>query len=344
MTTKSTKKHDQEVFLKIPKTWTYLVGYEYQAVNRHGDPKLAKGQKPVIKRIDHIDLFLLDEIRGFSERGNMECFEEAVTLAHVVGMVGQERQLCDKILQLCELGFIKAHTKIDDGKVIPKVILEVDSQLVTDAAEARKESILECQRIHSQQASTFTLIREKSMLQEYLQEYLQKQLPEKISEKAQKPAKEELQAKLPVQVHTVDIVPTDKAISDDMSKEYYFLDGKTNDEISAECAIRIKALRETINHAPYSDWSSLLSKAAKIHKGQHGYSSSEIDWAVYLVGAMYQTDTDIAKMVKIVNHLTAIALTDVEYKEYIKDTERFKPMAFSSELPGAVQIGEEAEV
>ena len=38
---------------------------------------MTKGKKPVMKRIDHADLFLLDEIRGFGERGSKECFEEA---------------------------------------------------------------------------------------------------------------------------------------------------------------------------------------------------------------------------------------------------------------------------
>lgn len=118
-------KNKNDTFLNIPKSWMYLIGYEYQAINRHGAPALAKGKKPVVKRIDHVDLLLLDEIRGFQERGNAECFEEAEALARAVGMVGREKQLCDKILQLCGLGFVKARMEFRDGQTIPKIILQI---------------------------------------------------------------------------------------------------------------------------------------------------------------------------------------------------------------------------
>ncbi len=166
--TGTAKKQNKAVFLNIPKEWMYLIGYEYQAINQHGALKMTKGKKPVMKRIDHADLFLLDEIRGFGERGSKECFEEAVALARAAGMVGEEKRVCDKVLQLIGLGFVSANRQIDANKMMPKLVLSVDTQLVNDVAEARKESFLEEQRIHSQQTKVRTLLRENNMLQEYL--------------------------------------------------------------------------------------------------------------------------------------------------------------------------------
>lgn len=218
-------------------------------------------------------MLILDEIRGFSERGNKECFEEATALARAVGMIGQEKQVCDKILQLCGIGFVNVTRKIGEGKSVPQIILTVDTQLVNDVAEARKEYILEQQRVDSQQADFFTLLRENNLLQEYLQKYLQEQLPEQVQEKQQKKEQEQLSEELPEFLpehqpaqlqeplhekspeplpgdlpeqphgelpHVREIArephtePALKSLYDD----YFLLDGKTNDEISFECRKR----------------------------------------------------------------------------------------------------------
>lgn len=127
-----------------------------------------------------------------------------------------------------------------------------------------------------------------------------------------------------------------------MNNDYYFLDGKTNDEISFECAMRIRALREDTNRALYSDWYDLLDKVTEICRSRYKYSKSEIDWAIDTVGATYQTDEQITEMVKIVNRITEVALTDAEYKEHIKDRQRFKPMVLSFGRSAVVQTREGA--
>lgn len=201
----STKKTKSNKFLNIPRNWVYLIGYKYPAINRYGKPKLNKNKEQIIKAIDYVDLLLIDEIRGFSERGNKECFEEAVALSQAVGMIGQEKQLCDRVLQLCGLGFVNASKKTDDGKMVPKVVFKVDTEFVNDAAEARKEWILEQQRMDSQTMKLGDILAKTHMLQEYLQEYIQEQLqeqlpeylpeqlPEQLPEHLQKPLQEDSQ-------------------------------------------------------------------------------------------------------------------------------------------------------
>lgn len=363
---KTAKKQEKEAFLNIPKSWPYLVGYEYQAINQHGAPKLTKGQKPVLKRIDHADLLILDEIRGFSERGNKECFEEATALARAVGMIGQEKQVCDKILQLCGIGFVNVTRKIGEGKSVPKIILTVDTQLVNDVAEARKEYILEQQRIDSQQADFFTLLRENNLLQEYLQKYLQEQLPEQVQEKQQKKEQEQLSEELPEFLpehqpaqlqeplhekspeplpgdlpeqphgelpHVREIArephtePALKSLYDD----YFLLDGKTNDEISFECRKRFEALRNTLRQ----DWSELVDyTACKYSKGNRSIDrrqAEHINQMVYLAGACSQDDNTINNMVGCVNLLLENAQSNAEWRQCMRPAFTFSPMVWGAE-------------
>lgn len=354
--TGAAKKQNKAVFLNIPKEWMYLIGYEYQAINQHGALKMTKGKKPVMKRIDHADLFLLDEIRGFGERGSKECFEEAVALARAAGMVGEEKRVCDKVLQLIGLGFVSANRQIDANKMMPKLVLSVDTQLVNDVAEARKESFLEEQRIHSQQAKVRTLLRENNMLQEYLQEYLQKniqeQLPEdlpeyrqehiqkQVQEDSQKPVPEELpeqpQEELPEQLQEElppnsvlppqaekHLSPMDRPpISDAISKNFDILDGKTNDEISLECKKRVNELREILE----SDWDKLndwVSGHGRMER--HYYFCQPLRRTLYWMGHSNADDYDTDVMIDATNYLLDGIRSNPDFSQYVPAVAHLKP-------------------
>ena len=88
-------------FFNIPFEWAqYFTGYEFEAVNKDGSPKLTKGKQPVKKKIDYLDLMLLDYIRSFEARRTLYCIAESVAVADAVGMVGQEKEVCERVLQL----------------------------------------------------------------------------------------------------------------------------------------------------------------------------------------------------------------------------------------------------
>lgn len=68
------EKTRKTAFFNIPREWAqYLVGYEFEAVNKDGSPKLTKGKQPVRRQIDYLDLMLLDEIRSFAKRKQRDC-------------------------------------------------------------------------------------------------------------------------------------------------------------------------------------------------------------------------------------------------------------------------------
>lgn len=411
---KVAKNQHKSTFINIPRSWTYLIGYEYQTINQHGEPKLTKGQKPVIKRIDHADLLLLDEIRGFSERGNKECFEEAVALAQAVGMIGQEKQLCDKVLQLCGLGFVKAIRKTDEGKMIPKVVLKVDTEFVNDAAEARKEWILEQQRMDSQTLKFGDILAKTHMLQEYLQEYIQeqlqeqlpeyppeympeqlqeslqedsqddlseylpeysqedldylhKELPEPLQDDSQEHLQEELQRSTDTSKHDDDFPfddPEDEywpdidetilsqngsAISDQHINEssiscfdgspvsrnaditnadgiyakYYILDGKTDEEIIAECRRRIRKLSDTLKEK----FDDLIGDTIYHWRKCNSHISEDVSKALSDATKENLGKKDIDNLVKIVNYVSNHYLSDKHLQNYANGDLQLKTMA-----------------
>ena len=189
---KHNRKKDAVRFFNIPRDWAYLIGFEYTKINRRGETKLTKGQKPITGRIDHLDLFLLDEIRGFKERGNAECFKEALSLAVDLGIPGSEQNICDRVLQLCGLGLVRAKRKPVMGGGIPRLVLEVDQNLLADMIEARKESTILQQRMDSRPADFHRLVKKSHLLQEYLQEYLQESEEEYLQNQPEDPLKESI--------------------------------------------------------------------------------------------------------------------------------------------------------
>lgn len=130
-------------FFNIPFEWAqYLTGYEFEAVNRDGTPKLTKGRKPVEKKIDYLDLMILDYIRSFAARRNRYCFAESAAVADAVGMVGQEREICERVLQLAAIGFIQVKQVIHPYKRSVLRLLEVNEKKIKECILSRKESIL----------------------------------------------------------------------------------------------------------------------------------------------------------------------------------------------------------
>lgn len=355
--TGTAKKQNKAVFLNIPKEWMYLIGYEYQAINQHGALKMTRGKKPVMKRIDHADLFLLDEIRGFGERGSKECFEEAVALARAAGMVGEEKRVCDKVLQLIGLGFVSANRQIDANKMMPKLVLSVDTQLVNDVAEARKESFLEEQRIHSQQTKVRTLLRENNMLQEYLQEYLQKniqeQLPEdlpeyrqehiqkQVQEDSQKPVpeelskqlQEELQEQLQEELPPNSVLPpqavkhlppvAEPIVSDTISKDFDILDGETNDAISSKCLWRVDDLKKAVGRVW---WPEVLDWVKDYYGKEYPRIGRSIDSILWEMGKCSATDTEIDEMIAVANYLLDGIRSDPDLEQHVPSVAHFKPL------------------
>lgn len=350
MSGKTVKKQEKASFLNVPRSWTYLIGYEYQTINKHGEPKLTKGQKPVLRKIDHADLLLLDEIRGFSERGNKECFEEAVALARAVGLIGQEQQVCDKVLQLCGIGFIKATRKVSEGKIVPQVILTVDSQLVNDAAEARRESMFEQQRIHSQQADFCSLLKENNRLQEYLQEYLQKQTQEQLPEDLPEYRQEQVQENLPKPVPedlqeqsqedlppnsvlppmaVKHLPPTDgPLVSDPISKDFDILDGETNADISFECLRRVNALKAAVSQ----EWAELIDWVNMFYGKRYQRLSGDIKGILWGTGACHVNDTEVSEMIAVANYLLDGIRSDPDLEQHVHKVAHLKPLIRTSDV------------
>lgn len=177
-------------FFNIPFEWAqYLTGYEFEAVNRDGTPKLTKGRKPVEKKIDYLDLMILDYIRSFAARRNRYCFAESAAVADAVGMVGQEREICERVLQLAAIGFIQVKQVIHPYKRSVLRLLEVNEKKIKECILSRKESILN-EMLELQKSPDFT--GDKYTFKTYLQEYIQEELQEEIQEALQERLSEEL--------------------------------------------------------------------------------------------------------------------------------------------------------
>jgi len=168
-----------------------MVGFEYEAVNKRGEVKRTKGGKTLVRQIDYVDLLILDEIRGYSERGGKDCFIGVLQLADNVGLWQREKEVADRVLQLAHLGFINAKKKFYGNQRLPRLVLSINSQLIDDVSSARRESILEEQRIHSRSGKSAELYRTFGLLQEYIQKY--------IKEYKQEDTQEYLQENVPEQ-------------------------------------------------------------------------------------------------------------------------------------------------
>ena len=191
MTTKQLESKDTVHFFNIPRDWMCMIGFEYTKINKAGETKLTKYQKPVIGKIDHVDLFLLDEIRGFKERGNAECFKEARALAEDLGMPGKETEMVDRVLQLYGLGLVDLKQQ-GIGRGIPRLILEVNPEVLKEFILFRKESILLEQRMDSQQVNFSRLVRKNHLLQESLYRVItENNNKESSQEQGQKPLAED---------------------------------------------------------------------------------------------------------------------------------------------------------
>ena len=172
------KPRKTQPFFSIPREWAqYLAGYQFEAVSKDGTPKLTKGKKPVIRQIDYLDLMLLGEIKSFARR-NKDCFTTADALADAVGMVGQEREICDRMLQLCNLGFVIPRWKHMTERNI-YITLAIDDSKIEEFILSRKESILSAL---SDLQRTPEFMRNKCTFNDYLQEYIQEDIQESTQE------------------------------------------------------------------------------------------------------------------------------------------------------------------
>lgn len=181
------EKTRKTAFFNIPRDWAqYLAGYEFEAVNKDGTPKLTKGKQPVRRQIDYLDLMLLDEIRSFAKRKQRDCFVMAHTLADSVGMLGQEKEICDRVLQFCALGIVIPRWRnITERNVF--VVLEVNESKIEECILSRKESVL-LELREMQRNPKFT--RYKYTFSDYLQEYIQEDIQENTQEEVQEPIQE----------------------------------------------------------------------------------------------------------------------------------------------------------
>lgn len=177
-------------FFNIPFEWAqYLVGYEFAAVNKDGTPKLTKGKKPVVKQIDYLDLMILDYIRSFAARRRSHCFAESAAVADAVGMVGQEREICERVLQLAALGFIQVKQILHPYKRSVIRLLEVDEKKIKECILLRKDKILS-EVVELSKSPDFT--GDKYTFKTYLQEYIQEELQEELQETVQEELLQEL--------------------------------------------------------------------------------------------------------------------------------------------------------
>ena len=196
-------KKTKEVFFNIPREWAqYLVGYEFEAVNKDGSPKLTKGKQPVRKKIDYLDLMLLDEIRSFEKRKQRDCFVKADTLSDSVGMLGQEREICERVLQFCSIGLVVPRWKRIERNVY--LVLKVNEERIEELILSRKECIL-AQMFDLQKSPEFS--RDKYTFKDFLQEYIQEELQENIQEGTQEDVQEDTQQDISEKVLCAPLVP-----------------------------------------------------------------------------------------------------------------------------------------
>lgn len=190
------EKTRKTAFFNIPRDWAqYLVGYEFEAVNKDGMPKLTKGKQPVRRQIDYLDLMLLDEIHSFAKRKKRDCFVKADTLADSVGMLGQEREICERVLQFCSLRIVIPTWKQIERNVY--LVLKVDEERIKELILSRKECILS-ELFNLQKSPDFS--REKYTFKDYLQEYIQEELQEELQEDTQEDGQEDKQKGIPEKV------------------------------------------------------------------------------------------------------------------------------------------------
>ena len=225
--------------------------------------------------------------------------------------------------------------------MMPKLVLSVDTQLVNNVAEARKESFLEEQRIHSQQTKVRTLLRENNMLQEYLQEYLQKniqeQLPEDLPEYRQEHIQKQLQEELPEQLQeelppnsvlppqAVKHLPpvAEPIVSDTISKDFDILDGETNDAISSKCLWRVDDLKQAMGR---TWWSEVLDWVKDYYGKEYPRLGRSIDSILWEMGKCSATDTEIDEMIAVANYLLDGIRSDPELEQYVPSVAHFKPL------------------
>ena len=110
----------------------------------------------------------------------------AHTLADNVGMLGQEKDICDRVLQFCALGIVIPRWRnVTERNVF--VVLEVNESKIDELILSRKDSVLlELQEM--QKAPKFT--RYKHTFSDYLQEYIQEDIQEGTQEVLQEPIQE----------------------------------------------------------------------------------------------------------------------------------------------------------
>ena len=104
-------------------------------------------------------------------------------------MVGQEREICERVLQLAAIGFIQVKQVIHPYKRSVLRLLEVNEKKIKECILSRKESILN-EVLELQKSPDFT--GDKYTFKTYLQEYLQEELQEEIQEALQERLSEEL--------------------------------------------------------------------------------------------------------------------------------------------------------
>ena len=181
-------------FFNIPFEWAqYFTGYEFEAVNKDGSPKLTKGKQPVKKKIDYLDLMLLDYIRSFEARRTLYCIAESAAVADAVGMVGQEKEVCERVLQLAALGFVQVKEVIHPHRRTVLRMLRVNEEKIKECILSRKESILtEVLKLKKSPDFTGDKYTFKSYLQEYIQEELQEDLQESLQERLSDDLSDEL--------------------------------------------------------------------------------------------------------------------------------------------------------
>lgn len=186
---------------------------------------MAKGGKPVIRKIDHVDLLILDEIRGYSERGGGDCFIGAVQLAENLGLWDREKEVADRVLQLVALGFVHAKFKFYDGKRLPRLVLSIDSELINNVLSVRKELILSSKRMDSLPSKILDGSKDFLLLQEYIKEYKQEYIQEDLQEHLQEDVQENVPAGADCEAVSC-MKPTEKDGREEYHSSYSFIDHK----------------------------------------------------------------------------------------------------------------------
>lgn len=175
-------------FLQIPTLWMELVGYEYPVIKFDGTFAYTSQGRPRVKMIDLVDLAIVDKIRGYRERSNMDCFIHVVELAHTVGQWGNrgEKETADRILQMCELGWIYPKKKIIGGERIPRLVYEVDTEklemLAIELKSDRENAEIMASSNGGNLRESIRRLTLEEHLEKQLEKYLEKHLAEQVAE------------------------------------------------------------------------------------------------------------------------------------------------------------------